>query len=325
MNTTLLRDIDFGPIWGMSGVQNFFGEGYSYHKWLRLLFRTSFDGVTFVSKTTTLNARLGNMPLDDKLQPKELIPSCIYVDIINGIVLNAVSLSGPGIINLLDRGDWQKRTKPFFISFMSVAESPEDVLSEVELFVGIMQRRASKFKTKFGIQLNLSCPNTGHDIDNQSDSPLRQLDILSGLTKIGIAVSAKISVEMPVAMAKKISDHPCCDAICLSNTVGFGKLPDQIDWKKYFPDGVSPLTKRGFKQPGGLSGKLLRRLVENYLSELKRVGVTKPINAGGGILRPRDVTSLFERGASSASIGSIVILRPWGVNAVVRRAHRINH
>ena len=45
------RVADFGPVWGASGVQGFFGEGYWFHRWVPGL---SFDGCTFVAKTTTL-------------------------------------------------------------------------------------------------------------------------------------------------------------------------------------------------------------------------------------------------------------------------------
>ena len=46
-----LRNIDFGPVFGASGVQGFFGEGYLHHKFLRFL-GLNFDGCTFVAKTT---------------------------------------------------------------------------------------------------------------------------------------------------------------------------------------------------------------------------------------------------------------------------------
>jgi phosphoribosylformimino-5-aminoimidazole carboxamide ribonucleotide (ProFAR) isomerase len=48
----------------------------------------------------------------------------------------------------------------------------------------------------------------------------------------------------------------------------------------------------------------------------------KHINAGGGILRPRQVNQMFAAGASSVFIGSVAILRPWNVQPAIRTAHR---
>jgi len=60
-----MRGIDFGPVWGASGVLGFFGEGYWYHRYWKP-FGLNFSGVTFVAKTTTLKERSGNMPLKYK-------------------------------------------------------------------------------------------------------------------------------------------------------------------------------------------------------------------------------------------------------------------
>ena len=50
-----LRGIEFGSVIGASGIQGFFGEGYPYHRYPKLLFPRSFkfDGMTFTAKTTS--------------------------------------------------------------------------------------------------------------------------------------------------------------------------------------------------------------------------------------------------------------------------------
>lgn len=59
-----LRGINFF-IFVASGALNFFGEGWRFHKLYKRIFPKGFDfsGATFVSKTTTLNERKGNMEL----------------------------------------------------------------------------------------------------------------------------------------------------------------------------------------------------------------------------------------------------------------------
>jgi len=49
----ILRGIEFGNVFNASGARGFFGEGYVYHRLWRP-FGLSYDGSTFVAKTTTL-------------------------------------------------------------------------------------------------------------------------------------------------------------------------------------------------------------------------------------------------------------------------------
>src|SRR3989344_980370 len=142
----ILRGVDFGRVWSASGVQAFFGEGYPFHKKLGPL-GPKFDGMTFVAKTTTLSFREGNMPLEDDHTQEELFPSCIKVKPFKGVVLDAVGLSGPGARVLLASGKWQRRINPFFISFMSVAETPQKRREELEEFVKLLKACFENYPT----------------------------------------------------------------------------------------------------------------------------------------------------------------------------------
>src|SRR3990167_10121613 len=104
-----LRGIWFRPVATAAGTQGFFGEGYWYHPlWKRL--GMTFKQCGFVAKTTTLQMRVGNMPLQaDGITPQHMFPRCIVVSLRKGVVLNAVGLSGPGARALLDDGRLQRR------------------------------------------------------------------------------------------------------------------------------------------------------------------------------------------------------------------------
>ncbi|MCX6722156.1 MAG: hypothetical protein NTY04_03120 [Candidatus Staskawiczbacteria bacterium] len=330
-----LREIDFGPILDASGVEGFFGEGYIHHELLRLS-GLHFYGSTFVAKTTTLNARLvpsakqGNMPMTgDGLRPKEFSPRCIlpnfhYGNITLsmrmfrlGIMLNAVGLSGPGAKTLFETRRWQQKTEPFFISFMSVASTPKERLAELEQFVALFAKYLPDFNAPVGLQINFSCPNVGLDTSCLVAEVTTGLDMASALK---IPQMPKFNILTPVETAKKISEHTSCDAICVSNTIPWGKLPDKIDWKGLFGSDVSPLAEFG---GGGLSGAPLLPLVAEWVLKARKAGLTKPINVGGGILSPEDVTCLREMGASSVFIGSVANLRPWRVQSIIQRAYEV--
>lgn len=313
-----LRGTDFGPVWGASGVQGFFGEGYPHHGGYELVPGFGFGGVTLVAKTTTLAARVGNMPLGaDGITPRDFKPRCIVVKPMSGVALNAVSLSGPGAEALFADCRWQARKDPFFISFMSVASTPDERLDELAKFVALFRRYLGHMNAPVGLQMNFSCPNVGL---HAGELVNEVLDALTIAAPLGIPLVPKFNVLLPVVSACIIAMHQACDGFCVSNTLPWGALPDRIDWKKLFGSNVSPLAHLG---GGGLSGPPLLPLVAEWVRAARVAGITRHINAGGGIMKPADVDVLVEAGASSVFLGTIAILRPWRMAATIRRAHEL--
>src|SRR5262245_20139817 len=88
------RGIDFGHVLDASGVRGWFGEGYPFHRWIPGL---SFEGSTFVAKTTTLQPRVrANLMSADGLTPRVWRQPYVKVNWRKGVVLNALGLPGPG-------------------------------------------------------------------------------------------------------------------------------------------------------------------------------------------------------------------------------------
>lgn len=314
----ILRGIDFGNVLVGSGTQGFFGEGYWYHKYLEP-FGLDFKGSTFVAKTTTLRPRKGNLSLkEDGITPEELFPECIKVYFWKGIVFNAVGLSGPGAEFLFKDGRWQKIKKPFFISFATVGESFEMRYLETINFAILLKKFLPCFNAPVGLQINGSCSNVKIDALKPAEEMRKMLGILSAY--VSIPLVPKISVLMSVETAKGIADDPNCDALCVSNTIPWGALPDKINWKELFGTDVSPLAEFG---GGGMSGKPLLPIVAEWIADARKIGITKQINAGGGILSPDDVNVLESAGASSVSVSSAAILRGWRVGKIIRRSNKI--
>lgn len=322
-----LRGIDFGPAWGGSGGTGFFGEGYWFHLYYRKVFGERFcsERLTFVAKTATLNPRRGkkfgeegNMKLaDDGVSPRQRRPDCISatpLGFVGGYLLNAVGLSNMGIRWLLQQKEWQGRNEPFFISFMPVSHG-EDMIHETSAFARILKQELPCFRAPVGLQINLSCPNAGADLGKVDRNVLAVLDILS---ELNIPIVPKLSISTPLEAIYEISRHPACDALVCFNTIPYGKH-ESIAWQKFFPFG-SPLAKYG---GGGLSGKPLLPFVCERIRGLRGLGITKPINASGGILHPRDVVLVKKAGADGISIATALALRPWNVCGIIARAHEI--
>lgn len=316
---------DLGPIWGQSGVKGFFGEGYWFHhvwtflRWITFeLFGFTFKRVTFVAKTTTLHLKPGNIELDG-VKPKRFFPDCVVVKPWAGVVLNAIGLSGPGAHALFQTGLWQKRKEPFFISFMPVAATMTERIEEFRQFVALLKSRYPEFEGMFGLQLNLTCPNIAAHSDDLVREANALLDIAAEIMAI-IPTVVKLSVETAPEDAVAIAKHSACAAICCSNTIKYGRLPHRINWKALFGSDESPLAKYG---GGGLSGAPLLPLVVEWVQTVRRLGLTKHINAGGGILCADDVDSLHRAGANSVSIGVAAMIRPWRLRSIIRRARKL--
>ncbi|MCK5319859.1 hypothetical protein KAJ61_00535 [Candidatus Parcubacteria bacterium] len=202
------------------------------------------------------------------------------------------------------------------ISFMSLGETLEEKLKEAELFVELLELHKSEFKAPFGVQVNVSCPNIKHFTKGMTnDSPA----ILEKFQPLNIPVDLKIGVADAIVVGidfiKEIEASRLCDCLTCSNTIPWGKIPDQIDWKKLFGSNVSPLKHLG---GGGLSGKPLKPIVLNWLKEVRQAGINMPIKAGGGILNSRDAIDFMNADASALEIGCASILRPWRVRDIIQ-------
>lgn len=314
----VLRGIDFGCVFTASGTLNFFGNGWPYHWLYKKLFQGfNFTGAAFISKTTSLEPRQGNMPLDYRFQPKEFFPDCVKVKFFKGVVLNAVSLSGPGAKELLRYDYWQRKTKPFLISFMAVGETKKNRIEETRSFIFLLKEELDFFYEKVGLEINVSCPNTEH---NSAELASEAIDYLRIASLLKIPLVVKLNVLVSNETVKRIVDSGLCDAIDISNTIPWGQLPERIDWKELFGSEKSPLARFG---GGGLSGKPLLPIVAERIKDFRKAGITLPIIGGGGILSKNGVNVLKEAGADGVSIGVVSILRPWRVKGIIDYANKV--
>ena len=300
-----------------SGARGFAKEGYWFHT-LASPMGLRYGGSTFVAKTTTLMPRKGNMPLDDEFRPMSLVPSCVVVKPLSGVVLNAVGLSGPGAKTLIAM--WRRKSKSntlgqLVVSFMSVEKSAEDRITEAGAFIEMMKPLVQAVGTDFiALQVNLSCPNVGLDTSHLLSEAASVLDRTRWL---GIPTMVKLNALVPPMLATKLASHDACDAIVCSNTIPWGQHKG-IDWVGLFGAEDSPLAAIG---GGGLSGKPLLPIVAEWIQGARASGMAKPIVGGGGVLSRKDADVLIDAGASAIELGSVSILRPWRVAGIIRHVN----
>jgi dihydroorotate dehydrogenase len=309
-----LRGIDVGNVANASGARNFFGQGWWYSKITQHALNVTWEGARFDCKTVVVHARNGNMDVGpDRMAPRKLFPDCIVVKPFDFSALNAVGLTCPGLPYLLKQNVWQQMTKPFTISFMPVGKTVEDRVRETQVFVRILLAEKPNFKTRFTLEFNVSCPNTGHD---QRAVLGEAIALLLILKELNVPTTVKLNALTSHETAGVIAEH--ADGLCMGNTVLWGMFPDLIPWKEIFGSDDSPLKKYG---GGGLSGWFLRRIHCDWIAKARRLGIRIPIEGCGGILTVDDAMMYRGAGASGIQIGSIGFLAPWNIPDIINYAN----
>ncbi len=324
MQKIRMRRIEFPVAFNASGARGFFGEGDEY--WFHRFFR--FIGLiwlwtTFVAKTTTYKANKGNMPLNtDDYSPAGLVPDCIYLrHAWRGRLLNAVGLSGPGFEALLGTRKWQKRREPFFLSFMPIAATAWQRALEFRFFRAALYGALPNFAAPFGLEINVSCPNTGHAAQDLVRELRDWISILKADHALdGIPVLIKLGPTTPVQIVVDLESEDRIDGWTVFNTARWDDLPSLgIDRKKIFGTDESPLPRS--YGGGGYSGPEMRRHVTAWIRKARELGVTKKIIAQNGIRAPWHAIEMIEAGADGIGIGSMAICRPFSVLPTVLLAH----
>ena len=313
-----LKGIEFGRVFAASGTLNNFGEGWEpYHSIKKKLSGFDFEGSTFISKTSTIDSRMGkkkgeqgNLILNETtLQPVSLFPDCIKVNWINGEVFNAVGLSNPGFAALLRMGYWQEIMQRFFISYMATRLTKKDRLEEDEEFVRLLLKELPKFKTQVGVQLNISCPNMKGDLMSFVYETSDRLKVLS---RLNLPTSVKINVLTPIEAVQAIIDGGNCDAIEIPNTLPYGERPDVVNWRKKSILG-SPLSDYG---GGGYSGRENFLLAADWIDRARRAGIDIPIICGA-VFDFKDIDRAYDVGASGVAFARLSIVRPHRVKSII--------
>ncbi len=315
-----LRGIEFGPCLDSSGLRGF-GDGYWFHK-LPILGKAWYDfrGSTFVAKSTTLHPTKGNMALTAYSSPKHLFPDCIWVDLGRNMALNAVGLSGPGastaFAEIFERQHYSG-TGPFMISVVPEGTDKETRVESSKKLM-LLLKPYTQWKLNWGLQINISCPNSNVDPTVLTSEALEYLEIAA---ELGVPLIIKVNLLVPWNVLETIMSHQACNALCLTNTIPFGQMPDRIPWRKWFPKG-SPLARYG---GGGLSGAPLLPLLHEQVKKIRSSGYETPLIVGGGITSKRDVdylmTAGLRPGIDSMALASIAMLRPRNIRSTIKQIH----
>lgn len=150
-----------------------------------------------------------------------------------------------------------------------------------------------------GIELNLSCPNTG-----ERDGSVEQAKAIFD------AVHTHTSLPVIVKLAYQDPYLDICRA--LDGRAWAFHLINTVPWPL---DRPSPLAHYGYT--GGVSGRLLLDYARKALLKARLLGLRTPLISGGGVLDRREAKARLSMGAAAVSLGSVYLLRPWRVRRIV--------
>ena len=241
-----------------------------------------FPFAAFVSKTITVESRLGNPPPRLYETPAGLT--------------NSIGLPNRGLEGFLatDLPQLAELPVPLVVSVMATSR---DGFARLVSAVGERPEVGA-------LELNVSCPNveSGLVVGERPEETLALVETVRPLTHLPLIVKLTPNVADPAAVALA-AETAGADAVSLINTIratALGSVP-----------GVPALGAGG----GGLSGPAIRPIA---LEQVRRVAaaVSVPIIGMGGIESGADALAFIDLGASAVAVGTASFRDPLAARRI---------
>ncbi|MEN9353455.1 MAG: hypothetical protein RL318_780 [Fibrobacterota bacterium] len=251
--------------------------------------------------TATLNPRKGN-----PLKPR------VYTLEDTGTIQNAMGLNNPGIKVLADR---IARSRPAcehvgLAVGLSISEDPSLQPGE-DADANVLQCLAQAYPVSDYLELNLSCPNTGHDrLDQAWDRIERLLEKVSNFREhqtlripLWVKLSPDLTGESLQAALETVKKSGLTGSV-LSNTwpAASGTWPDGTPLPRLHEVGRPGLR-------GGLSGRPLYPRTLESLRQAKAFAPELSHIAVGGVETGAQVKELLDTGADLVECYSVLAFR----------------
>lgn len=274
-----------------SGALAFDGRGWWFEKiffWLGLIQPGLF---TIVLKTLTFAPRKGHL-----VWWKPWI--CIRHLWRQRGVINKVGLTNPGFMW------WYERIAPRIAQsnlrvVVSIFGTTEELVT--------MVRFVNTLDFLVAIEINVSCPNTGHAMDD--------VESVSAMVRSVMAVSRhpvilKLSVDQPyLEIARTIKGIAA---------ISLNSIPEHLLFPKGWRNPLSRLIARVGGGGGGVSGKPAQELNWKAVKQLAEAVPQIPVIAPS-IMSYDDLAKVDALGASAYSFGALHLYGPWKPTSIVLR------
>ena len=290
-----------------SGALGFDGRGWWWEKPLVASGFIDLSLFTIVLRTLTLEPRLYPVSNLSWIRPWTWLPwsslSCVQF-LPDGGVVNKVGLWNPGF------DYWETEIAPWikFDKLSLVASIQGGRVGLVD-----MARRLNRFTKLKGIEVNVSCPNTGHKDATQK--------VIEGVRAVKEVSSHPVWLKLgadQMGSFRQIADGVCgyIEAFDL-NSVPYARVFENKDPQN------SPVAKIGKpgSGAGGVSGKPAQEKNWEAVRELVLFGHGIPVIAPS-VMEYEDLARVRALGAKAVSFGAIHCKTPWKPTTLVRRERR---
>jgi dihydroorotate dehydrogenase len=286
-----------------SGALAFRGRGWWFERLFVWLGWIKPELFTIVTKTVTLNPIKGNL--------KQCSPWTCIRWLSGGGVVNKVGLTNKGFKWFMEKilPRILKDEGSVMVSFLGTKEELVTMTRDLNFYRGIV-----------GVEINVSCPNTGHEMDESA----YVVDCVKAVSEVcHLPIIVKVSVAQDyIAIAKGLAG--------VAQAISINSVPWHVAYPED-PDGEnSPLQglmrklshqKGDTGGGGGVSGKPAQKANWEAVKQIAFEVPNLPV-IGPSIMEYEDLQKLFDLGASAYSFGAIHIRkRPWVPTQIVER-HR---
>ena len=245
----------------------------------------------YITKTITLNARIGNLPPRVCETPSGM--------------LNSIGLENKGLDDFIKNKipELKKLKMPLIVSIAG-----DDAGEFKEL-----ARMLSKVKRVAALEINLSCPNVKHGnrgflISQDEEATYEIIDAVRRSTSL--TVIAKLSPNVTdIKIIAKAAERAGADAVSLINTL-VGIAVD-IDTQRPVLGNIT----------GGLSGPAIKPVALRMVREVYS-SVKVPVIGIGGIMDYKDAVEFMLCGASSVQVGTANFVNPAASTEIISGVKR---
>ncbi|MFA6446255.1 MAG: hypothetical protein WCW14_03350 [Candidatus Paceibacterota bacterium] len=287
-----------------SGALAFDGKGWLWEWPLRWAGLIKLGELTIVAKTVTFDPRQGNLRW---WKPW----SCVRLMGPDSAV-NKVGLTNRGVYWWYERIGHKVRTEK-----ISLVGSIYGTPSELIELTRIMNKC-----DLVGLEVNPSCPNTGHGFD-PTEATISAVKAVCEISRHPVIVKVSVAQDY---LAIAYSLKGAVEAISF-NSVPWEILSSPGMWAK------SPLWRLEKKVGGGgggVSGQLAQKFNWDAMRNIHSLCPDLPL-IGSSVMSFGDVAKVRRNGASAISFGTLFLRRPWMPARIIkqdkqeRRKNEIDH
>jgi len=238
----------------------------------------------FITKTITLNPRLGNPP------PR-------IAEVTGGIV-NSIGLENPGLETFC-RNYFPKIRSIKTIKIVSIGGTDEYEFTQII-------KSLNRQKGIDALEVNISCPNVkkgGRCIAQDPEITRKITRVIKQNSRYPVIVKLSPNVTSITDIALAARDGGA-DILSLINTV----TAMVVNWKKRCPE-----LGNG---TGGLSGPAIKPIALKMVWDVSRA-VRIPVIGIGGIMTADDVMEFLVTGASAVQVGTLNLVTPTDVFGII--------